>query len=261
MPEIVIKKDRTKEPYFEDKVRKALQRIGVSEAKQAEILSLVQAKLPKVVTTKQLYQFIFSLLDLPAKSKYNLKKALSLLGPAGYPFEHFIAHLLRKLGYQTKTNIFLPGKCVLHEIDVIATKDQNYFIEAKFHQQASRKNDLKTALYFYGRVIDLSENHQFIPWLWTNTKFTKEAIAFANCRNIKLTAWNFPEENLAFLIEKTKSYPVTILTSLNKKDFQNLIKADIILIEDLLAKEARFVSKVLMRREVEPILQEAKLLL
>lgn len=260
MPEIVIKRDRTKEPYSEKKVKQALQRIGVSNEKQAEILSLLQAKLPRLVTTKQLYRFIFSHLDLPAKTKYNLKKALSLLGPAGYPFEHFIAHLLQRLGYQTKTNIFLQGKCVMHEIDVIATKDQDYFIEAKFHHQAHRKNNIKTALYFYGRAIDLSENYQFIPWLWTNTKFTKEAIDFAICRKIKLTSWNFPEENLAFLIEKTKSYPVTILTSLNKRDFQNLIKLDIILIEDLLQKDTRFLSKILARKQIESTLQEAKLL-
>lgn len=261
MPEIVIKKDKTKEPYSIDKVKKSLQKIGVSEEEQGKILSLVDRKLPKIVTTKELYKFISSVLRLPARTKYNLKKAIFLLGPTGYPFEHFIAHLLRKLHYQTKTNVILQGKCVTHEIDVLAVKNDKYFIEAKFHQREGMKNDIKTILYFYGRTIDLSENYNFIPWFWTNTKFTQDVVKFAKCRGIKLTSWNYPRENLPFFIEQTKSYPITVLTSLTKKDFQNLIKVDIILIEDLLKKDPEFIKKILFRKEIESVLQEARLLL
>jgi len=262
MPEIVIKKDGSKEPFDEDKVRRSLTRVNLPKEKQEEILSLIQKNLPQVVTTKKLFQYIFSLLKKPEKIKYNLKKAIFLLGPAGYPFEHFIAHLLRKDGFETKTNVFLQGKCVTHEIDVLAIKESQYFIEAKFHQREGKKNDIKTVLYIYGRAIDLFDKYQFIPWIFTNTKFTQEAIKFALCRNIKLTSWNFPEdESLSVLIEKLKCYPITILTSLNQRDFQILIKNDIILIEDLLKKDPRFLFKILARKDVEEILEEAKLLI
>lgn len=55
--------------------------------------------------------------------RYDLKRALMELGPSGYPFEKLISDLLRKFGYRTKTNLTLQGKCVSHEIDVIAEKD------------------------------------------------------------------------------------------------------------------------------------------
>ncbi len=140
----------------------------------------------------------------------------------------------------------------------------SYIIECKFHQKAWYKNDTKTILYSYARFIDLkNKDPQLNLWLVTNTKFTSEVINFANCYNIKLTSWNYPEnENLAQLIENKKLYPVTILTSCSTKVFQSLIKFDILLIQDLLKKEKRFIQKItnLNEKEVEKIFEEAKVL-
>ncbi len=265
MIKFVVKKDKTIEPYSEEKIIKSLERIGASKDEIKEVLSELH-KLPEKITTKELFRFIYQKLKLPLKTKYNLKKAITLLGPSGYPFEHFIAHLLGRLGYQTETNIIVKGKCVNHELDVIAQKGEDkFFIESKFHLRESKKNDVKIILYFYGRIIDLYENnYQFKPWLWTNTKFTQDAIDFALCRKIKLTASNYPsDENLFRLIDKTKAYPVTILTCLKFNSCYNLIKSDIILVEDLLSKPKEEISKIIKGDEklVDNLFHEARFLM
>ena len=44
------------------------------------------------------------------------------LGPTGYPFEDYVAEILKTEGYQTQVRQVLEGNCVSHEIDVIAQK-------------------------------------------------------------------------------------------------------------------------------------------
>ncbi len=269
MPEVVIKKDGTKEPYQKEKVIQTLKRINASDKTINFVLHQIDKDLPSKITTKELYQFIFNLLrqkEYPVSVKYRLRSALALLGPSGYPFEKFFSHLLNFYGYQTETNIFLTGKCLTYEIDILAKKENlNYIIECKFHQKEWFKNDAKTILYSYARFIDIkNKNQDFHLWLATNTKFTKEVISFAQCYEIKLTSWNYPpEENLAQLIENKKLYPVTILTCCPHKVFQSLIKFEIVLIQDLLKKEKKFIQKIthLSEKEVEQIFNEAKLLL
>lgn len=269
MPEKVIKKDGKSEPYLKEKIINSLKRIGANEKIINFILVKLDKNLPQIVTTKRLYQEVFTLLkevDPYLSTKYNLKKAIFLLGPTGYSFEKFFAKILNSYGYETKTNLFLPGKCLIYEIDILAKKENiDYLIECKFHQFFSKKEEIKTILYVYGRYLDLKENFKNSQaWLVTNTKFTTETIKFAKCYGIKLTSWNFPEEeNLVNLIEKNKLYPITILTSCQQKVFKELIKYEIILVEDLFKKDKRFLQKItnLKEKEIDLILEEAKNLL
>ena len=269
MPELVIKKNGQKEPYLKEKVINSLRKIGAQEETIKFILETLEKRLPSVVTTKKLYQEVFALLkekEAPLKTKYNLKNALALLGPSGFPFEKFFAKILNYYDYQTKTNLFLSGKCLVYEIDILAQKENlNYLIECKFHQFLKKKEEIKNILYVYARFLDLKEN--FAPsqaWLVTNTKFTTETIKFAECYNVKLTSWNWPQnENLAKLIEDKKLYPVTILTCCPNRIFKEFIKFDLILIEDLFKKDKRFLQKIsgLKEKEIDEILKEAKGLL
>lgn len=266
MPELVIKKNGQKEPYQPQKVVASLKRIGCNEETINSILQTLEEKLPSIVATKKLYQEIFNLLKIKQPhlgTKYNLKNAISLLGPSGYPFEKFFAKILNFYDYETKTNLFLAGKCLIYEIDILAQKENvDYLIECKFHQFFKKKEEIKNILYVYARYLDLKENyHQSKAWLVTNTKFTTEVIKFGKCYNLKLTSWNYPpEESLVRLIETKKLYPVTILTCCPQKVFKELIKFEIILIEDLLKKEKRFLQKItnLKEKEIEMLFKEAE---
>lgn len=276
MPKIVIKSDKTKEPYDEEKVIRSLKRINLSKEEIDNILSLINSRLPEVVTTKKLYSFIFKLLKEKKEHlayKFNLKSAIFRLGPSGYPFEKFIAHLFKEYGFEAKHNLFLKGKCLTYEIDLYLKNNSEIFIgECKFHNQKGRKNDVKVVLYSYARFLDITENHQlkeedkknFKPLIVTNTRFTLEAIKFSKCYSIELIAWNYPPENsLVTLIERKKFYPLTIFDFLNNKLLNGLFQYDVVSIGDFLNKEANFLKKIsgLDLIEIEKLKEKIKLIL
>jgi hypothetical protein len=247
MVEFVIKSNGQKEAYQKEKVVRSLKKLNLSQEKIEEILLEIDKKLPSTVSTKKLFGFIFSSLKEKEPTfsfKYNLKQAIFRLGPAGYPFEKFIAHLLKLYGYQTKHNLFLKGKCLTYEIDVLAEKDNiTYIAECKFHQQVWKVNDVKVVQYSYARFLDLKKENEF-PWVITNTRFTSEAHKFAKCYNIKLLSWDFPEENLPYLIDNKKAYPLTIFDFLPLKALQNFFNYDVVLIQDFINKDKSYLKKI-----------------
>jgi hypothetical protein len=247
MVEFVIKSNGQKEAYQKEKVIRSLRRLNLNQEKIEEVLLEICRKLPSVVSTKKLSDFIFSYLKekKPTFSyKYNLKQAIFKLGPAGYPFEKFIAHLLKLYDYQTKHNLFLKGKCLTYEIDLLAEKDNiTYIGECKFHQHAWKVNDVKVVQYSYARFLDLQKENEY-PWVITNTRFTSEAYKFAECYSVKLLSWNFPEENLPYLIDNKKAYPLTIFDFLPLKALQNFFNYDIVLIQDFINKDKSYLKKI-----------------
>jgi len=249
MVELIIKSNGEKEFYQKEKVIKSLQKLNISQERIDEILFAIEHQLPSVVSAKKLFGFIFSYLKEkePRYSfKYNLKQAIFKLGPAGYPFEKFVSHLLKLYGYQAKHNVFLRGKCLTYEIDILAEKDNiTYIGECKFHQHNWKINDIKVVLYSYARFLDLQkEINEERPWVITNTRFTTEACKFAECYNIKLLAWNFPEENLPYLIDNKKAYPLTIFDFLPLKIIQKFFNYDLILIQDIIKKDKSYLKKI-----------------
>lgn len=267
MPQIVIKRNKIKEPYHPSKIIKSLEKLKVSRDKIEEILFLIDKNLPSLVTTDQLFRFIYDYLkrDNGEKSyRYNLKKAILALGPTGYPFEKFIAHLLSFYGYQTKHNLFLEGKCLKYEIDILAELEGKIYIgECKFRHYWNKKNDLHVVLYSYARYLDLKNNfsQESYPLIVTNTKFTQEGIKFSTCYGIKLISWNYPPtENLVYLIEFKKIYPLTIFDFISLKNLKNLFNNDIILVSDFISKDKNYLRKIsgLSLTEIDKIFQESK---
>lgn len=180
--------------------------------------------------------------QLAAAARYNLKRAIMELGPSGYPFEQFVAQVLERFNYQVRTNQQVPGKCVTHEVDIIAQKkNQHYLVECKHHQFIGAKTDVKVALYVYARFLDVSavwqQRHQlsdqhYQPWVITNTKVTSDAIQYAQCVQMRLLAWHFPAgEGLNHLLEEQRLYPITVLPMLTVQEKQLLIKQQIIVID------------------------------
>ena len=161
MSTLVTKNDGTTEPYNEEKIRNSATRVGVPGHQQEEMLKSIRDRLYDGIKTNEIFQMIKEFLrdaNSPHLAmKYNLKAALSELGPSGYPFEKYIALLLEDVGYQTKTNQIIEGGCIAHEVDVLAVKDNiTYFIEAKFHKSPSQRTDVRVALYIKSRYDDLS---------------------------------------------------------------------------------------------------------
>jgi Holliday junction resolvase-like predicted endonuclease len=235
--------DGTAEVYNEEKIKASAKRVGVPSDMQLSMLEAIRERLYDGIKTTEIYELIKDYLHSSSKPylamKYNLKKALSELGPSGYPFEKYIAILLSAVGYQTTINQTIAGECVTHEVDVVAEKDGvRHFVEAKFHKNSNQRTDVRVALYIKARYDDLAKAHpglQTASWIVTNTRFSTDAIKYSECQNIKLTSWSYPkDQGIMDMIEETKLHPITIAEGLSVQDKIRLMTAGVVTCQQLL---------------------------
>lgn len=236
----VIKASGEKEAFSEKKVLMSIRRAGVPEPLQNEALLHVKEKIYENIPTSEIYHHITEFLEKSpepfTRAKYSLKNAIMALGPTGFPFEDFVAKILEAMGYTTETRVILQGKCISHEIDVIAVKEnEKIMIEAKFHNLPGTKTDSHVAMYTKARFDDVKERHKFTgAWVITNTKATIDAFIFGDCVGLKVIGWSLPEgESLRDIVEKKGLLPITALTSLTHEQHKKLLENHIVLCKEL----------------------------
>jgi Holliday junction resolvase len=270
----VLKASGEYEPFSEAKVRSALGRSGAEGELIDKIISHLSDDLYDGISTKEIYGHVFALLrklQSAAVSKYGLKRAIMELGPSGYPFERFVAGILEKDGYEVAVGQVVQGKCVEHEIDVIARKnDKHFMIEAKFHNQPGAKTDIQVALYTYARFLDVKQawvglaghrQHFHQAWLVTNTKVTSMVKDYAQCVGLKVISWDYPAKgSLRYMIEKSGLHPITCLRSLRQADKSRLLEEGMVFSRDLLDRKIDFLPSALVtkaRREAATVCGKA----
>lgn len=259
----VLKAYGKTEPFSEEKLKYSIKRAGIPENVQNEAVQHVQSKLYENIPTSEIYKHVEEFLKAspkPYKAKYSLKQAIMALGPTGYPFEDFISEVLKAHGYQTKTRVILSGKCINHEIDVIAEKDNfKFMIEAKFHNGSGTRSNAKVSMYTKARFDDVSFKHKLDEaWIVTNTKITLDALDYANCNNMRAISWNYPEgESLRDLIESSKLHPITALESLTNAQKQTLIQNNLVLCKEV-TKNENLKSLGLPQDKINEVVSEAK---
>lgn len=271
---LIIKASGEKVPFDIEKLRRSLQRSGAGKEQIASIFTSIGTSLHEGMHTKQIYQLAFKLLkqgSVPYAARYKLKSAIMELGPSGFPFERYVSELMKYRGYRVRVGEIARGKCVSHEIDVIAEKDQHFImIECKFHNISGISCDVKVPLYIRSRFDDVAavwktlEGHdqmQHEAWVFTNTKFTSDALQYGTCAGLKLVGWNFPEQgNLKQLIDESGLHPLTCLTTLTGKEKQVLLEKGIVLCRELAAMPS-YLNQILVSRERQSrILHETALL-
>lgn len=234
----IIKADGTTQDFSEDKVIGSLQRAGADRATAELVLEQIKPRLYQYIPSFEIYREIMSLLKSRRKDlaeKYDLKRAVMELGPTGYPFEKFFAEVLKAGGYETKTNQVVLGKCVSHEVDIIASKGkEKMMVECKFHNQPGVKTDIKIALYVYARFLDVQREGFSLPWLVTNTKVTQEVAAYAGCVGMRVTSWDYPNgESLREMITNSGLHPITAKVGLSQKQKQSLLEQGVVFSKDL----------------------------
>jgi len=246
----IIKKTGIIEDFDENKLIQSLINVGADYEIAKKICYTIYNKIPALIKADELWKLVLKELKkyhLGFATKYNLKKAIYNLGPTGFPFERYFAKILAEYGYETIINEWVDGSCLSYEIDIIAVKEEErYIVECKFHNQEGVKSDLKTVLYVFGRWIDIQTNYPYLKsWLATNTKISEEGIKFAECKNIKITAWKYPPgESLEKLIEGKQVYPITILLSGNKFIYSKLVENNFVIIQDLLRYKPEEISNI-----------------
>jgi hypothetical protein len=145
-------------------------------------------------------------------------------------------------------------------------------VEAKFHNEFGLKSNVKVALYVKARFDDIAQNEFDYGgtrrklterWLFTNTKFTDQAIKYGACNDLKLIGWNYPESgNLHTLIEELRLHPITCVTSLNHQQKKDLIGRNIITCADL-SKRPEILHEIGVRSEDEAakMVEEARMIM
>lgn len=265
-------------PFDETKLEKALIRSGASKPLAQIIIDEVESMLSEGMSTHHIYQIAYRILRQKssyAAGRYKLKKAMLELGPTGYPFEKFVGKLLEASGYSVEVGQLIKGKCVQHEVDVVARKGNKIMmVECKYHSDERSKSDVQVALYIHSRFRDLeaafmekAENKASIMkgMLVTNARFSDDAMNYGICSGIRMISWDFPKgRSLKDWIDEAGLFPITVLHHLRKQDKIKLLEKGIVLCSQLIA-EADLLESVIhdnqqlkkLRKEVELLLQQS----
>lgn len=268
----ITKYSGEKVKFSADKLRASLKKTGAEKETIDLIIKTVKDELYQGISTKEIYNRAYTLLKHEKSyfaSKYKLKKAIYEFGPTGYPFESFISALLKYSGYQTQVGKILQGKCVKHEIDVVAQKDgETTIIECKFHGEQGLKCNVKIPLYINSRYQDVkahwdtkqaNDNILSKGWVVTNTRFTEDAKQYGNCCGLYLLSWDSPKENsLKERIDRMGLYPITVSTLLTKREKQFLLSRDIVLCRELIGDNFYLDHLGISEARKEKILKEIK---
>ncbi len=268
----ITKMSGEKDHFDELKLIGSLERSGADDATILYITNNIKSLLFEGISTKEIYKKAFQLLrksSRPTAARYKLKKAILELGPTGYPFENFIGEVLRYQGFEVEVGVIVKGHCVNHEIDVIAIKEnRHYIIECKFHSDQARKCDVKIPLYIKSRFDDVEKERRKSPknngkehkgWIYTNTRFTTDAIQYGNCAGLGLVSWDTPRGgSLRERIDVAGLHPITSLTTLNRKEKQMIIEQDIVLCKSLIQNPDLLHQIGIKRIKHKSILNEAK---
>lgn len=239
----VIKKSGESVLFSSEKVKESLKRAGADQTTIQEIVKTLKKEMYEGISTKEIYNRAFQLLKKKNSyqaSRYKLKKAIYELGPTGFPFERFISAIFKHSGFKTEVSKIIPGKCVTHEVDVVAVKNEKTLImECKFHSSEGKKTDVKVPLYIDSRFRDIKNLNATFKfdegWVVTNTVFTEDAVVYAKCTGLHLLSWNLPKQNaLRDRIDHTGLYPITVSTLLSSREKQFLLSRDIVLCKELI---------------------------
>lgn len=269
--EIQVKKASGEQQTFsEDKLRNSLRRAGASDELIQSVIQQMQSQLYDGISTHEIYKKAFRLLHKSVRSlaaRYSLKKAIMELGPTGFPFEKLVGEILKRQGYEVQTGVTMQGKCIHHEVDVLAEKPHEVImVECKYHNTAGHVSGVQIPLYVNSRFQDIesvwklhpgNENKIFHSWIVTNTRFSYDAETFGKCAGLQLLGWDYPKKgNLKYLIERAGLFPITALTGLSRKQKEILIDQDIILCSQLLKKPGVISGFEFNHRKYEEVMAE-----
>lgn len=270
----IIKASGEKVKFSLNKLRQSLKRTGADKTTIDRILDVIRDELYHGISTKQIYKRAFAMLKKKKSyfaSKYKLKKAIYELGPTGFPFERFVSTVLKYSGYEVNVGKIVQGKCVTHEIDVIAHKNnKTLLIECKYHSEQGLKCNVKVPLYINSRYRDVNafrninqtnNSEQIEGWVVTNTRFTVDALIYGECIGLYLLGWDYPIDNaLKDRIDRLSLYPITVSTLLSNREKQFLLNKDIILCRELKGNTLVLDELRISTLRKEKILKEINLL-
>ncbi|MDD3386353.1 MAG: hypothetical protein PHX92_00200 [Candidatus Pacebacteria bacterium] len=267
----VIKLNGDKQLFSANKVYNSALRAGASFSLAKEISLEIEKEIYDGIKTSDIFKKIKEKLrsrDIQISMRFSLKEGINKLGPEGFLFEDFTKKVLSNYCMKIKPGKIIAGKCSKYEIDFLASNKEYFFIgECKYRNRNNSRIDINVPLKSFAILEDIKDGNTFSnenlrSFIVTNSKFTLEAIKYSLCRNIKLLGWKYPENRgLERLIEEKKLYPVTILPSLTKNIFSVFEKQGILLALEVLDMDISKLSKIINRKKLEKIREEAQILM
>lgn len=268
----IVKYNNDIVPFDVNKLMNSLRRTNANENIIQDIARKIEDQIEEGMTTKKIYQMAFKMLkgkSSVSASKYKLKKALMELGPSGFPFERFVGKVLEHEGFDTEVGVIVQGNCVQHEVDVIAKKEnKQYMIECKYHSSNGRFCNVKIPLYIHSRFLDVEnswkninshENKIYKGGLYTNTRFTSDAIQYGECVGLLMTGWDYPINNgLKDRIDRLGLHPLTALTNLTKAEKTKLLDTGIVLCRELHANPSLLTEIGIPQKRHKKILNDSE---
>ncbi len=266
-----------KELFSWQKVYKSAKRAGAPSFLSKNIADKIERDAYQGIKTSEIFKQIRKFLrekSPQAGLRFNLKKAMAMLGPTGFAFEKYIAEIFSEKEFKTKLNRIAAGRCCRHEIDFVAENDERIiYCECKYRHKGGSRIDLPLILQNHARFLDIKNGSplkggdgtkKLETLVITNAKFTSEAIKYSNCVGMGLLGWRYPKkQGLEYFIEKYKLYPITILPSFKKSFFSIFSEKKIMLAKDVLLLDIdRFAKENnLVFQQLQSLVKEAKILL
>lgn len=241
----IVKASGEIEPFFERKLRRSLRRSGAGPAVVDSVVKTIQKQLRPGITSNALFRIAHRELKRaarPSAVRYSLKRSVMALGPSGFAFENLVAALFAADGYRTDVGVKMRGKCVVHEVDVVADRGvERHLVECKFRNQPGYRTDVKVALYVSARATDLKSapagDHDAF-WLVTNAKFTSDAVRYGECAGLRLLAWDYPKNaGIERQLDAANLVLVTALTTLTNREKERLLANRVVLARELSRRE------------------------
>ena len=265
----IFKSSGNLEPFSKKKLFNSLRRSGLPLEKCHSITQKIVNEMRYGDNTQSIYKKALRLVNKEshyAAVQYSLKKAIFELGPAGHNFEKYVARYFNAIGFYTETGVTLPGRWVTHEVDVRAIKEMEmFYVECKFHNRISIRNDIKIALYVKSRWDDLKQgpDGKYLSgfYLASNTSFSADAIRYAEGTGLKLLGLNAPTEK-PFIeeIKEMQLYPITSLKRLPKHIKDLFIAQDILLAEEVVTQLPLLEKYGMQENDIEAVVLEIELL-
>jgi Holliday junction resolvase-like predicted endonuclease len=251
----VKKADGRMEPYSREKVIRTCLRLRLEQREAEKVADEIESRLYEGMPTRRVLQMMY---EHGQREKEHLghmtdlREAIALMRPKP-DFEQFVAIMMESEGYKVATNKVLNGACVDHEIDVIASSQQEVlYIEVKHHSQFHTFTGLDNFLEINSSFEDLMQGylahrHKYNftkPMLVVNTKISDHARRYAACRGIGVIAWSVPDRNgLEHRIHHRRLYPVTVIKGVDKGAFERLGDVGVYTLRQLMDSDLRELSR------------------
>jgi hypothetical protein len=245
----IFKADGRKVPFNPNKILSTCIRAGASRKTAQRILKKVRSDVYHDMGTSDIYKLVLQAISEEKDAKglhqrYQLKEAIMRLGPSGFVFENYVSELLKYYDLQVYgIRMNIPGKCALHEIDLIGMSgSKQIMIECKHNSHRGTFVGLKVALYTHARFLDTAPRFSG-EIIFCNTKISENAKKYANCIGQQVFSWRYPpEKSLEKVIEQNKLYPITIL-NLTSKELSIFLGIGMIIAKELLEYDEVKLSK------------------